>query len=136
MDKSTFIPYVGNGYFGLALEGKDNRDPDDGHLHVFGRRHLNTKVPFKPVARFAAVNAGQEDRAVVVHYTHGLVHSVKCFGAGAPVSISSIVYAHRTLPGLLVQEVKLTNPGLDAVTIKVDREGLLDWSGAETRTRR
>ena len=137
----NYLPYVGNGYIGLETEGAG------GQLHLFGSlRHLSLPVPLKPVVQLTPMmptGAGgmlAEEAATVVHYTSGLVHNVRCtqIRADAPqqkVGVSSVVYAHRAIRSVLVQEVKLTNPTGEDVTFNIERLGIQDWKGAQSKAK-
>ena len=129
----NYLPYAGNGYIGLETEGVG------GQIHLFGAlRHLSLPVPLKPVVQLTPMmpsGAGgmlAEEAATVVHYTSGLVHNVRCTqirAGGAPqqkVGVSSVMYAHRAIRSVFVQEVKLTNPTAEDVTFNVER---MDYFG-------
>lgn len=137
LSDKNYLPYVGNGRIGLATE--------DGaaKVHVFGgQRHLSLAVPLSPLVDLVAEDPAsaslaeeKAERATLVHYTRGLVHSVKCAEVGyggAPVSISRQVYAHRAYPAVLVQELKVVNPTADPVSLRVERLGILDWKDVHT----
>ncbi len=103
------------------------------------------QVPFRPsVVVTPAENTGASistpvESAAIVHYTHGLVHAVSCYrdpsdygGDGDKLGVSSVHYAHRSIPGVLVQEVKVTNPSANTATFNVERIGIDGWEGART----
>lgn len=136
-DDHNYLPYVGNGHLGLAVPGDDRGTNDDGLLHIFGYRHLSVRVPFKPVVSINPESAlAAAESAAVVHYTHGTVHSVRCFDVsnGGRVSVGNVVYAHRALPNVLVQEIMLSNPTASKVLFNMERLGMANWKGASSKT--
>ncbi len=141
---------MGNGYVGVATESlsvapRDAEEDPTGRLHIFGgHRHLSLPVPLNPLVRLEATSSSSEEgeSGTVVHYTKGMVHSVRCgdFGGGGggggeagKVSISSQFYAHRAIPSVLVQEFKVTNPTQETVQFSVERLGILEWKDAVTK---
>jgi hypothetical protein len=100
-------------------------------------------VPFKPLVHLTTADAAapdgrREDAASVVHYTNGLVHTVRCSSdpsasSGQWLSVSSVIYAHRAIRTILVQEVRVNNPTAENVRLNVERLGILDWKGAESK---
>ena len=56
-----------------------------------------------------------EQSARVVNYVKGLLFDVVCYddgleGSSGDISINRRIYAHRAIPEVLVQEIKITNP--------------------------
>ncbi len=106
---TNYLPYVGNGYVGIASDTSEqaSSSQDDlvGRLHIYGgQRHLSLPVPFAPLVRLESASASMDkgESATVVHYTHGMVYDVKCgdfSGAadGQKVSVTSQLYAHRSV---------------------------------------
>ncbi len=141
LEDVDYVPYVGNGHIGLAIL-EDSAD----RIHIFGgQRHLNLAVPLSPVVRLTIQQGGEADAAMskppeygaIVHYTKGLVHTVRCLDTGTSldgsrrVSVSSQIYAHRTIPAVLVQEIRAANPTEETVHLSVDRVGILDWKDVQ-----
>jgi hypothetical protein len=102
------------------------------------------QVPFRPSVSVvpsdaSAATSTPVERAAVVHYTNGLVHTVGCYegryGGEDRLSVSSEHYAHRAIPGVLVQEVKVTNPTRNTALFNVERIGIDGWEGARTITK-
>ena len=76
--------------------------------------------------------------ASVVSYLKGLIHTVDCYRVGASreqdFSVDNQVYAHRAIPHVLVQELKVTNPTSSDKLFNVERMGISGWEGTETKT--
>ena len=72
-------------------------------------------------------------------YKNGVVHLVQCLAHDRqdrdPVVVTTAVYAHRTLPTVMVQDVKIYNPGSRTVRIDVEKGGISDWESAVSLTR-
>lgn len=64
--KGNFIPYVGNGLFGLEIQ-------QDAHLMIRSGRNLGLPVFFHPLVSVGSRLAGQRD-ATVTDYLSGVVH--------------------------------------------------------------
>ncbi len=115
-----YLPYVGNGYVGMAApvspvaaaeddsESAVGSGDAEGRILIFGgQRHLGLPVPMSPVVRLAptssSASSAEVETGAVVHYTKGVVHSVACgnFGPGggsssrSKVTVTSQIYAHR-----------------------------------------
>ena len=78
--------------------------------------------------------------ASVVSYVKGLIHTVECYRAGASkekdFSVDHQVYAHRAIPHVLVQEIKISNPTSSDKLFNIERIGISKWDGAESNIRR
>lgn len=49
--------------------------------------------------------------ATVMNFKEGIVNKITCFDyVKKSASVKQIFYAHRVIPSLLVQEIKITNP--------------------------
>ena len=130
-------------------------------LNVLLKVPFRPSVVVTPADFSTSVTSAAES-AAIVHYTSGLVHSVDCFNdrsgsnRDGRLSISSVHYAHRliqnfnnncsikvkrtklifrAIPGVLVQEVLVTNPTANSVIFNVERVGVDRWEGAKTSTR-
>lgn len=65
-EENNFIPYVGNGYFGMEIQS-------DASINIKGRRSLKVSIFFHPVVSLAQTN-GEYRQATVVEYLNGIVH--------------------------------------------------------------
>lgn len=132
-DEQFFLPFTGNGHIGLALKGH-------GYLYISGARVLSVPTRYQPIVQpdFEDDQSGVYVRheASVVELRDGLLRHLRCFkrtiGVGGTefgrssgdlcVSADSIVYAHRTHPSLLVQEIVISNPTVCIYTYNTIRE--------------
>ena len=82
---------------------------------------------------------GEEEEALVTDYKNGVVHRVQCLAVrrdiADPVIVITAVYAHRTLPGVLVQDIKVYNPGGTNVQLAMEKLGIAGWESAKSVTR-
>ncbi|XP_063602256.1 uncharacterized protein KIAA2013 homolog [Penaeus indicus] len=72
--------------------------------------------------------------AIVTEYTTGTVHRLQSWdqpGIG-PLDVTYKLYAHRTIPSLLLQDIKITNPTDQDAIVDVEQMGLGDWPSAAT----
>lgn len=120
------IPFVGNGYFGVEISR-------DASIHIKGRRGLQTSVPFHPLVSVKdsdlndALVLGQE--STVAEYQSGVVHRFQCNG-GNRFYASYQYYAHRNMPSVLVQEIKITNLRQQVIDIELLLPRVADWQTA------
>jgi len=158
--KANYLEYVGNGHFGLAppqAAGADFFDGADialegGHalhdasFYIRGgnQRVLRTKVNYQPVLKLSVdrdfVPVRSQHTASVVSYRKGLIHTVECYRVGASkekdFSVDHQVYAHRAIPHVLVQEIKISNPTSSDKLFNIERIGISKWDGAESNIKR
>ncbi|KAH6941050.1 hypothetical protein HPB50_012731 [Hyalomma asiaticum] len=60
----------------------------------------------------------------VVHFVKGTIFRYQCFNKRRKtISVSHTYYAHRTIPSLLVQTVKIVNPLSDPITFGIEQKG-------------
>ena len=73
---------------------------------------LSVPVYFKPIVHLSNSESENYQTAKVTNYLKGLVHDVTCFvdGNDGDISISRQSYAHRAIPEVLVQDIKIHNP--------------------------
>ncbi|KAH8263700.1 hypothetical protein KR044_012705 [Drosophila immigrans] len=96
--EGDFTPYAGNGYIGLEVA-------HDAALNIKHGRAMQLPIRFQPVVSVLQVG-GAEKEATVVEYLTGMVHRFQCFGG---YFVSYTLYAHRTQPNVLMQELQITN---------------------------
>lgn len=92
------VPYIGNGYFSLEVS-------NDAHLNIKNGRSLSLPVYVHPLVSVSYGNR-QYKESTVVEYRNGIVHRFQCF---QDFYVGYEYYAHRTIPAILVQEIKITN---------------------------
>lgn len=91
-------------------------------------------VPFQP---FASINFNEQNfqqEANIIQFTNGLAHKVQCLPSSKScLVIAHQIYAHRTIPSLLVQDITLTNPDDEDVVASVERGGVSKWLTATVK---
>ena len=85
------------------------------------------------------VGEGEEEMGMVTDYVRGAVTSVQCMSeVGSfeePVTVTSNVMAHRTVPGVLVQDIRVHNPTSQSKQITLERLGIAQWETAKSHSR-
>ena len=127
------ISYVGNGYIGLTVT-------PNSQINIKSRRTLSVPVQYKPLVHLSLEGEGEEEQDQVTDYMTGVVTQVQCLGeagtrSGEVVSVTTSVYSHRTVPGVLVQDIKIHNPGSRIVQLAVEKLGIAQWDTAKSFTR-
>ena len=129
---SPLLAYVGNGYFGMSVSA-------NSEINIKSRRTLSVPVQYKPLVYLTLAGEGEEERGSVTDYVKGSVTSVQCMSeVGSfeePVTVTSNVMAHRTIPGVLIQDVRVHNPTSRAKQITLERLGIAQWDSAKSYTR-
>ena len=95
-------------------------------------------VQYKPLVSLSLEDGGGEEVGVVTDYLRGAVTTVQCLAAasaGEAVTVTTTVLAHRRVPGVLVQDVRVHNPTAAAVRLSVDRLGVAGWDATKAATR-
>ncbi|BFZ15883.1 hypothetical protein BsWGS_18922 [Bradybaena similaris] len=120
---SKQLAYVGNGNIAAAL-GSDNG------LYIRIYRALSQPLKYWPVVQTHLTGLVKESS--VLNVRSGLAHKVqvKATSAGC-VSIHTQLYAHRSRPALLVQDVLIQNPSPNAVVVELDQIGASGWDDVE-----
>lgn len=118
ISKNSFIPFVGNGKFSIApVENLEN----GARFHIMGKRILDTFIPFDPI-----INVGEfgthTKSAYVSRYRKGIVEKFTCsnYGGGI-ISIHEIFSAHRLIPVLFTQNIRISNPTNSPVILTLSR---------------
>ena len=136
-DDSIFLPYVGNGHFGLSITSEESKPslfiPSAGPT-----RSLSVPVSFQPIVQLSNSEHESYQKAQVTNYLKGLVHDVTCFadGSGSDLSSSQQIYAHRAIPEVLVQDIKIHNPSGQDQYFRLERQGITNWPTASSSERR
>ncbi|XP_023319855.1 uncharacterized protein KIAA2013 homolog [Eurytemora carolleeae] len=104
-----FISFVGNGNIGLSVNAASE-------IYIKSKRTLSLAVNFKPLVSVYLEGGGeQESVQVQLHPELDLVF--------------------RTIPGVLVQELKIHNPGEYPAQLSVEKLGISQWDGATSQTK-
>lgn len=137
-DDSNYLPYIGNGHFGLSDSGSEQ----ELFISASGlTRTLTVPVNFKPVVHISNSEFEDNQSAKVVNYVKGLIHDVICYDDGdeasskGDISISRQLFAHRGIPEVFVQEVKITNPTGKDHFFRMERLGISNWGSASSTER-
>ncbi|XP_037556868.1 uncharacterized protein KIAA2013 homolog isoform X1 [Dermacentor silvarum] len=110
------LSFVGNGKIGFSVD-------DDNTLFVFNNRTLSLALPFHPGVEITYPQASHQE-GNVVHFVKGTVFRYQCFNKRRKtISVSHTYYAHRTIPSLLVQTIKIVNPLSDPITFGIEQKG-------------
>lgn len=117
----NYVPYIGNGFIGLSVE-------HDSHLYLKHGRTLSLSLYFHPLH---VIDDSSMLESTIVEYTKGIVHRFQCGEAGLHASYQ--YYVHRTLPSLLVQEIRIESPSKPSI-LKMSTPRISDWAEADTRT--
>jgi len=129
--QGEFIPYIGNGYFGMTIGA-------NSEINIKSRRTLSIGVHYKPLVQLTLDqnDGGEEAVGLVTDYTTGIVSKVQCLATEeGTVTVTTGVYAHRTIPGVLVQDIKINNPTTNTVQLGVEKLGISNWNTAKSSTR-
>ncbi|XP_072934190.1 uncharacterized protein KIAA2013 homolog [Epargyreus clarus] len=118
----NYVPYVGNGLLGLALE-------HDSYLNIKYGRTLSLPVYYHPLY---IVDDYEMKESTVVEYKNGIVHRFHCSSSGLHVTYR--YYAHRTIPSLFVQEIHVNNPETDVKSLKLSTPRVSDWPTSVKQT--
>ncbi|XP_066957727.1 uncharacterized protein KIAA2013 homolog isoform X1 [Macrobrachium rosenbergii] len=127
-DERPFIPYVGNGLMGLSL---DQESP----IYIRNGRTLSLPVNYRPIT-LMSVDGASVKEAIVTEYKTGVVHRLQSWeqpGVGS-IDVTYQTYAHRAMPALLLQDIKIINPTSQDTLVDIEQMGLGDWLGATTET--
>lgn len=115
-----FLPFVGNGKIAINVGKSDNS------FNILGKRALDIAIPFYPIVEVDYSGADSR-QANVIRLKEGIVNRFTCFDyLKKSASIKETFYAHRLIPALFVQEIKITNPSDVPLIIKLNRKG---WTG-------
>uniref|UniRef100_A0A9J2PXP6 Membrane-associated protein n=1 Tax=Ascaris lumbricoides TaxID=6252 RepID=A0A9J2PXP6_ASCLU len=101
---NAHIIFVGNGFFGVG---------GDGELRIRSEssRVLSILTSFFPLITTSLSDYSSQSFASVVDFRVGLFKKIQCYALKDECScITTTVYAHRTRPHVLVQDVQTTNP--------------------------
>lgn len=119
--KNRFLHFVGNGVIGSETR-------PDSPLYIKSERVLSMAVPFQPIVSVFLDHGDHGREASVIQYIHGLAQKVQCIPShGSCITVTHQIYAHRTIPSLLVQDIKITNPTDQDVILSTERTGLSKW---------
>ena len=118
---NKLLHFVGNGVVGAETR-------QDSPLYIKSDKVLSLAVPFQPITSVFHEHGDQSKEASVLQFVHGLAHKIQCIPyKGSCLTVTHQIYAHRTIPHLLVQDIKITNPTDEDVILSTERGGLSKW---------
>lgn len=127
-DEQPYLPYVGNGLLAMTM---DQESP----IYIRNGRTLSLPINYRPIT-LVSLDGMIVKEALVTDYTTGLVHRIQSWdqpGIG-PLDVTYQTYAHRSMPALLLQDIKVINPTDQDAIVDVEQIGLGDWPMATTET--
>lgn len=121
----NIVPYIGNGYFSLEIS-------NEAHLNIQYSRSLNLPVYVHPLVSISYGNKLFQE-STVTDYRNGIVHRFQCF---QDLYVAYEYYAHRTIPEILVQEIKITNIKNQLTDVELILPKVTNLASAQTRETR
>ncbi|CAL1543408.1 unnamed protein product [Lymnaea stagnalis] len=120
------LAYVGNGNVAAAM-GSDNG------LFIRLYRALSQPVKFWPIVQTHLDGSFKE--TTVLDVLSGTAHrlQVQATSSGC-ISVSSQIYAHRSRPALLVQDLQINNPSHQTIAVELDQVGASGWEGVKVES--
>lgn len=131
-DPHWLIHFVGNGVVGVETR-------PNSPIYIRNTKVLSLAVPFQPITSVFLSNSEARDyrEASVLQYANGLAHKIQCIPhRSGCLSVTHQFYAHRTIPSLLVQDIKITNPTDEDITLNLEQGGLSKWPTSVVYTRK
>merc|ERR1712106_975476 len=130
-EERSFLPYAGNGILAVTMA-------HDSPIYIRNGngRTLSLPVNFRPIT-IISLDGATVKEAQVTEYTTGLIHRLQSWeqpGLGSSIDITYQVYAHRAIPSLLMQDIRVVNPSDKDIIVEVEQMGLGDWSTATSET--
>jgi len=96
-------------------------------------------VNFKPLVNLYLEGGGNSESTQITDYRQGMVTSLHCLGGEDwgedPVTVTSSVFTHRIIPGVIVQDIKIHNPGQRVAQLSLEKLGISQWEGVSSSTK-
>ncbi|OXU28585.1 hypothetical protein TSAR_004806 [Trichomalopsis sarcophagae] len=124
-DEHTYLPYVGNGLFGIPIQS-------ESWLYIKHGRTLSLPVKWQPLISYQVPEYISYKEATVTHYTKGIVYKYQCFRDGYHIGYQ--YYAHRELEGIFVQEIKISNPLSNLQELPFKTQASVHWTDSLTES--
>lgn len=119
----SYLPYIGNGVFGIPVTS-------DASLYIKHGRTLSLRIPWQPIISHQVSEGSFYREATVTYLTTGIVQKYLCFREGYHIDFQ--YYAHRSLDGILVQEIKVANPSAISQEVSLTPQAAARWSDSRT----
>ncbi|CAF0948843.1 unnamed protein product [Brachionus calyciflorus] len=126
-DENLFLPYTGNGYIGISIISKRG---------IFANHHKTLSLPllYNPLSQIYSDSMAKKE-VTYVDVLNGLVGKIQCYQDKQDcIEISNTVYAHRTRPSILIEEIVLNNPTKESITFDVIQMGAKNWNLSSIKT--
>lgn len=121
------LHFVGNGVIGMEIK-------PSSPIYLKNKKVLSMSVPFQPFTSIIFNEWNSYQEANIIQFVNGLAHKVQCLPTRKScLVVTHQIYAHRTIPSLLVQDIKITNPNDEDIFASVERGGLSKWLTASVR---
>lgn len=138
VSRNSYLPLVGNGKFAIHPTGHLDTDR---RFHIMSKRILDTPVPFDPVVNIRSFGTHEKCNqcpkqfgisklaslslplllaAIVTRYHKGSVERCTCanYGGGV-ITIRETFTAHRLIPTLFTQHIRIFNPTVSRISLSV-----------------
>ncbi|UXI18051.1 transcriptional repressor protein YY1-like [Sarcoptes scabiei] len=122
ISKNSFVPLVGNGKFAVNLLDTV-MDSINERFFIKGRRIVDFPLPFDPIITIGQFGFHSKT-AFVARYRKGTVEKITCtnYGGGI-ISIHETFSAHRLIPILFTQTIRILNPTNTPLILNLARKG-------------
>ncbi|XP_076471701.1 uncharacterized protein KIAA2013 homolog isoform X2 [Babylonia areolata] len=119
------VIYVGNGRMAVSVNSANG-------LFIRLNRALSLPVKYWPLV-FANIKKERVLETNVLDIRSGLAYKIQAVrNPSGCIHSGSQVYAHRSRPSYLVQDIRIQNPTKYAIQVEFDQVGASGWTGAVT----
>ncbi|KAL5007089.1 hypothetical protein ScPMuIL_015895 [Solemya velum] len=126
-NEKYYPPYVGNGVVAVSFNSEEG-------VFIRLNRALSLPVKFYPLVKVFVSGTKFKD-AFVLDMRSGIAYNIEAAQmSGGVMSVASKVYAHRSHPSILAQEIMISNPTRFPVVVELDQVAASGWDGAESKT--
>ncbi|KAI1715407.1 protein C17H12.2 [Ditylenchus destructor] len=127
---SAAVSFVGNGFIGIDVM-------HDRQLLVQPTNESRNSplfTSFRPLVEVSAGFVKSNEFIFVSDYRDGTSKAVQCSALNDKcVCISQSIYAHRTRPNILIQDIRVSNPSTSSVELKfTSRAGFANWEKSDS----
>lgn len=107
LTKNTFLPFIGNGKLSISPVAELE---SERRFHILGKRVLDEPIPFDPIVNIDEFGTHSKS-AIITRYRTGTVEKCTCVNyAGGVISLRETFTAHRLIPSLFTQDIRVSNP--------------------------
>ncbi|XP_060585410.1 uncharacterized protein KIAA2013 homolog [Ruditapes philippinarum] len=125
--QKNYPMYVGNGYIAASFDSQNG-------LYIRLNRALSLPVPYYPIVGTNIERVSREE-VDVLQLRQGIANRLQIFNARKGcVSVESQLYAHRSRPSLMIQELRLHNPTTADVYVDFDQVQASGWKDVQQTT--